>query len=49
MKVGGAMQRDDKDAFALVAISLSEVRDLDFCNDCARELNVYIGKVKTSR
>ncbi|GAU93572.1 hypothetical protein RvY_05495 [Ramazzottius varieornatus] len=37
-KVGLAVQRDDKEAFAIVPVAADEVRDLDFANDTAKSL-----------
>ena len=46
MKVGGAMFRDDKDVFALIPVQMSDVRDLDFCNDCLGILKEYTTKLR---
>ena len=46
MKVGGAAFRDDKDAFALIPVKMSDVRDLDFCNDCAGILKELTNKLR---
>lgn len=35
-KVVLGKERDDKEAFAFMKVPTHDVRDLDFCNDCAR-------------
>ncbi|XP_065845559.1 inositol 1,4,5-trisphosphate-gated calcium channel ITPR1-like isoform X2 [Oscarella lobularis] len=45
-KVGSASLREDKEAFALVPVSPSEVRDLDFVNDASQVLKEMAARIE---
>eukprot|EP00056_Hartaetosiga_gracilis_P007617 m.110530 g.110530 ORF g.110530 m.110530 type:complete len:2634 (+) comp12749_c0_seq1:91-7992(+) len=46
LKVGAASERDDREAFAIMPVPQSEVRDLDFCSDTQRALTYNAKRMK---
>jgi inositol 1,4,5-triphosphate receptor type 1 len=48
-KVGAAPTREDKEAFALMAVPPQEVRDLDFANDAAKAIKTIATKIESGQ
>ncbi|XP_063052476.1 inositol 1,4,5-trisphosphate receptor type 2 isoform X3 [Engraulis encrasicolus] len=48
LKIGTCSTKEDKEAFAIVSVPLSEVRDLDFANDANKVLESTVGKLQNS-
>ncbi|KAF3688970.1 Inositol 1,4,5-trisphosphate receptor type 2 IP3 receptor isoform 2 [Channa argus] len=48
LKIGTCQTKEDKEAFAIVSVPLSEVRDLDFANDANKVLESTVKKLKCS-
>ncbi|XP_078000812.1 inositol 1,4,5-trisphosphate receptor-like isoform X2 [Glandiceps talaboti] len=48
LKIGTATVREDKEAFAIVPVAASEVRDLDFANDASKVLGSISVKMEKS-
>uniref|UniRef100_A0A3B5N1F5 Inositol 1,4,5-trisphosphate receptor n=1 Tax=Xiphophorus couchianus TaxID=32473 RepID=A0A3B5N1F5_9TELE len=46
LKIGTCSTKEDKEAFAIVSVPLSEVRDLDFANDANQVLESTVRKLK---
>ena len=49
MQVGAAPTREDKEAFALMAVPPGEVRDLDFANDAAKAIKTIATKIESGQ
>lgn len=48
-RLGCAAAKEDREAFAVVPVSASEVRDLDFANDACRVLQLLAGTLEGTR
>ncbi|KAG7279024.1 hypothetical protein CRUP_001965 [Coryphaenoides rupestris] len=46
LKIGTCSTKEDKEAFAIVSVPLSEVRDLDFANDASKVLESTVRKLQ---
>ena len=48
-QVGAAPHREDKEAFALMAVPPQEVRDLDFANDAGKAIKTIADKIESGQ
>ncbi|XP_078091388.1 inositol 1,4,5-trisphosphate-gated calcium channel ITPR2 isoform X5 [Mustelus asterias] len=46
LKIGTCPTKEDKEAFAIVSVPLSEVRDLDFANDASKVLSATVQRLE---
>ncbi|XP_061891578.1 inositol 1,4,5-trisphosphate receptor type 2 isoform X1 [Entelurus aequoreus] len=46
LKIGTSLTKEDKEAFAIVSVPLSEVRDLDYANDANKVLEATVKKLQ---
>uniref|UniRef100_A0A8C5JV77 Inositol 1,4,5-trisphosphate receptor n=1 Tax=Jaculus jaculus TaxID=51337 RepID=A0A8C5JV77_JACJA len=47
LKIGTCQTKEDREAFAIVCVPLSEVRDLDFANDASKVLATTVEKLES--
>ncbi|XP_065134941.2 inositol 1,4,5-trisphosphate-gated calcium channel ITPR2 [Paramisgurnus dabryanus] len=48
LKIGTCQMKEDKEAFSINSVPLSEVRDLDFANDAKKVLESFVHSLKNS-